>query len=430
MSPVTSKASNATWELGKVSRFRKDSRVGTAFHKSTSRRMTTNWYFNWDLCMVPDEFVNYAQELHAIRTNVAMADMSPLTKCVVAGPDACRALNYFVTRDIGKMEVGQVYYTPMCDTGGKLMSDALVFRETDTRYRVTADPVADWLAEFSSGFDITLEDVTDHFGILTLQGPRSRDVLEAATGQDWQSLNFSRLVKTRLGNIPIEVGRTGFTGELGYELCVSADRADDLWEAVEAAGAPFGIIPAGEQAVDIARVEAGLMIPGCDYGQSWSRNLPSGSHCKMARNQERLVSPYDLNCGAFVSLDKDFIGKAALQKEQADGGGRYDLLGLEIDWRAIVTHCSEQGIAPLIGMKVDWEGRNLCLNGKDCGWASSIVWSPTLKRMIAFAHIERHLALKIGDRVAVNWPVHGGTDGNIAATLVSLPFVELKRSQS
>jgi glycine cleavage system aminomethyltransferase T len=199
MSRVISEASSATWELGKVSRFRKDSRVGTAFHKSTSRRMTTNWYFNWDLCMVPDEFV----------------------------------------------------------------------------------------------------------------------------------------------------------------------------EAVEAAGAPFGIIPAGEQAVDIARVEAGLMIPGCDYGQFGNPNLLSGSHCKMARNQDRLVSPYDLNGGAFVSLDKDFIGKAGLQAEQANGGARYDLLGLEIDWRAIVTHCGDQGIAPLIGTKVDWEGRGLCLNGKDCGWASS-----------------------------------------------------------
>src|SRR5579862_8016054 len=223
---MTKKASGAKWELGKVSRFREDSRVGTAFHKSTSRRMTTNWYFNWDLCMVPDEFVNYADELRAIRTNVAMADMSPLTKCVVAGPDACKALNYFVTRDISKMEVGQVYYTPMCDAGGKMLSDALIFREEADKYRVTADPVLAWLAQISSGFDITLEDVTDTFGILTLQGPRSRDVLQATTGQDWRSLNFSRLVKTHVGDIEVEVGRTGFTGELGYELCVSADRAD------------------------------------------------------------------------------------------------------------------------------------------------------------------------------------------------------------
>jgi aminomethyltransferase len=426
---MTKKASGAKWELGKVSRFREDSRVGTAFHKSTSRRMTTNWYFNWDLCMVPDEFVNYADELQAIRTNVAMADMSPLTKCVVVGPDACKALNYFVTRDISKMEVGHVYYTPMCDAGGKMLSDALIFREEANKYRVTADPVLNWLAQIGSGFDITLEDVTDTLGILTLQGPRSRDVLQATTGQDWRSLNFSRLVKTRVGDIEVEVGRTGFTGELGYELCVSADRADDLWNAVEAGGAPFGIIPAGEQAIDIARVEAGLMIPGCDYGQPG--NLPSGSHCKMSRNQDRLVSPYDLNCAGFVSLDKDFIGKAALQKEQANGGGRYALFGLDIDWRAIVTHCSDQGIAPLIGMKVDWEGRDLSVNGKDCGWASSITWSPTLKKMIAFAHVERQpLSLKIGDRVSVKWPVHGGRAGTIPATLVSLPFVELKRAES
>ena len=428
VSQVTNTGIVAKWQLGEVSRFREDSRVGTAFHKSTSKRMTTNWYFNWDLCMVPDEFVNYAEELNAIRTNVAMADMSPLTKCVVSGPDACNALNYFVARDVSKVGIGQVYYTPICDAGGKVMTDALVFREEESRYRVTSDPVADWFAQNRAGFDIALEEVTDDYGILTLQGPRSRDVLEALTGQDWQSLGFSRLVKTHVGAIEVEVGRTGFTGELGYEFCVAADRADDLWDAVEAGGAKFGIIPAGEQALDIARTEAGLLISGCDYGQP--RNFPSGSHCKMARNQGRLVSPYDLNYGAFVSLGKDFIGKAVLEKEQADGGGRYCLLGLEIDWRAIVTHCTDQGIAPLIGMKVDWEGRDLYLNGKECGWASSIVWSPTLKKLIAFAHVERRMATKIGDQVSVKWPVHGGSAGDIAATLVPLPFVELKRSES
>ena len=415
-----------TWKVGKVSRFRLDGHTGTAFHKSTAALTTTNWYFNWDLRMVPDEYVDYSEELKAIRTNVAMGDMSPLTKCVVSGRDAAGAVDFLVTRDTRKLEVGQVVFTPWCTPDGKVVTDGLVFREAEDRYRITSDPTVEWLVESFTGMDVEVQDVTDSVGILTLQGPRSRDVLEAATGSDWSAMGFSRLARTTIDGIRVEVGRTGFTGELGYELSVAADHANEIWNAIERAGRPFAIVPAGEQAIDIARTEAGLVITGCDYAKAGSD--PSGSHCRGARNSERLVSPYELNLGDLVHLSKpDFIGKTALAAERARGGGARRMLGLEIDWRAVVDLYVNQGMPPQLSSKVDWEGRDLYAEGRRTGWASSIVWSPTVRKLIAFAFVEREVA-DVGGMVQVDWTVKGGVSGRVPATLVSLPFIDIRRS--
>ena len=417
-------SSENVWDKGLVSRFRLDGNMGSPFHQRTSALATTNWYFNWDLRMVPDEFVDFAEEVKAVRENVAMADMSPLTKIQITGKDATAAVNWLVTRDINKMEVRQVLFTPLCTEEGKVITDGLVFREEKNKYRITADPMFEWVYENCKKFDVEVEDVTDDFGILTLQGPKSINVLEDVTSTTWKDLDFSRLVRSKIAGVDVEIGRTGFTGELGYEILVKSIDANAIWDAVEQAGKPYGIIPAGQYALDILRIEAGLLITGCDYTNAGPD--PSGSHCKASSHPDRLASPFEVNMGALVDLSKDdFIGKSALVKEKKNGT-KVQMRGVEIDWHSVVDLYVRQGIAPQISPKADWEGSDIFIDDEHVGWISSTVWSTTLKKLIAFAHIKTKNA-DIGNNVEINWQIKGGQDGKVRGEITKLPFVDHKR---
>jgi aminomethyltransferase len=414
------------WENGKVSRFALDARVGTPFHNSTSRRNTTNWYFNWDLCMVPDEYEDYVQELSAIRSNVGMGDMSPLSKCDVIGPDATAALNRLLTRDISRMAERQIYYSPICTEEGHQISGTVVFKLSENHYRITAEPLLNWIRRQCADLRIEVRDTTDNFGILALQGPRSRSVLEAATDRDWSVLSFSRMENSTIEGAPVEVCRTGFTGELGYEIIVSREYADRVWDAVEAAGRSFGIRPVGEQALDIARVEAGLIITGTDYGHAGPE--PTGSHCAQSLRQDRMQTPLDLGLEKFVNFNKiEFVGREKLLKIRDGLGPSHRLLGLEIDWRYVVELYVSRDMMPVVGTKVNWEGLGLQIGELNSGWASSVVWSPTTKKLIGFAHVKREFNASVGDTVSVVWRMKGGQTERVPARLVDLPFIELRR---
>lgn len=421
-------AGEREWRFAKTSRFATDGRIGTPFHNSTARRNGTNWYFNWDLYMVPDEYEDYVTELAAVRTAVGMGDMSPLAKSDVIGPDATKALDRLMTRDFRKMAVRQIYYSPLCTEEGKQICGTVVFKISETHYRITAEPLVNWIRTICADLDIEVRDTTDDYGILALQGPRSRDALEAATGRSWADLPFSRMETGTIGGAVVDICRTGFTGELGYEIIVERAHAETVWEAVEQAGLPFGIRAVGEQALDIARVEAGLFITGADYGHAGPE--PTGSHTIQSLRKDRQQTPLDLGLGKFVNFNKpDFVGRAALKRLSDTGGGTHDLLGLDIDWRAVVDQYVSKGRFPLRNTKVDWEGMDIQRGDQNIGWASSIVWSPTVDRLVAYAHVERSRALKVGDQVDVVWRMKGGGTGIVPATLRTLPFIELKRDQ-
>ena len=415
------------WRKARASRFRPNGIIGTPFHGRTARSSATPWYFNWDLCHMVDVYDDFHAELGAIRTNVAMGDMSPLCKVQISGPDAGRLVDWLITRDTSNLHPGGIYYTPWCNEDGRLVSDGLLFRTAEDAYLFTGDPSYEWFSSQAEGYDVAISDQTDDLGILAVQGPRSREVMAAATGVDDLELDFSRLGRFEIGGVEVDVARQGFTGEHGYEILTPAGAGDRVWDAVAAAGEPLGIRPCGEWAIDVARVEAGLLIPGPDYANGGPD--VTGSHTVSASNPEFCSSPFELRMGRFVDLDKrDFVGRDALVAEQEAGGPPRRMAGLDIDWRAITEAHLERGVAPNVSPRVEWVAKPVTSDGRTVGRASSVTWGPTVGKLIGFGHLERDLA-RPGTRVAVTWEIPGtGESIPAPATVADLPFLALSRT--
>lgn len=415
------------WENAKASRFRPDGIVGTPFHSRTAKNSATQWYFNWDLHHVVDVYSDFHTELGAIRESVAMGDMSPLHKCLIEGPDAARLVDLLVTRNVDNLRVGSIQYTPWCNDDGRVVSDGLIFRLREDAYRFTGDPTTEWFKTKAEGFEVDIHDETEDYGILMVQGPQSRDVINAATGTDWDDLDFSRAAWSTIGSVDVQLARQGFTGELGYELFVPAANAAQVWDAVAAAGQPFGIEFCGEWAIDVARVEAGLLIPGPDYANAGPDR--TGSHTPSALEPSYESSPYELGMAPFVDLSKeDFVGKEALVAESNGGGPKRKLVGLEIDWRSIVDEYLKSDIAPNISPRVDWVAKDVNMAEATIGRASSVTWSPTVSKLISFGHLEVACG-ELGTEVTVDWEIEGADRTFRAPAIVQdLPFLNLRRS--
>jgi aminomethyltransferase len=395
---------------------------GTPFAPRTASINGNALWMLWDRMMVVDVYADAREELRAIREAVAMGDMSPLSKYEVRGPGAERFLDHLIPRDVTKLAVGQVYYTPWCDEHGRLVNDGLVIRTGETSFRLSADPNEGWLRRHAEGFDVELDDVTTQIAILTLQGPQAPAVLEAASGEDWSRLPFSRLGHAEVAGVAIDLLRQGFTGEIGYELWVEADAAPLLWDAIAEAGAPHGILPAGALALDVARAEAGLLIIGYDY-TSAGGDRPGAT---VEADHAHEGTPYELGLGRLVDLDKgDFIGKPALSDEATRSNGER-LAGLECDWRALQAAYEQLGEpSPDLG-RVQWYPKPLLHDGRVVGRASSIVWAPSAGRLIGFAHVPAELTAA-GTELSVRWAV-GGQEVEVPATIRELPFLELRRA--
>ena len=358
-------------------------------------------------------------EYNAIREAVAVIDVSPLFKYLVSGPDAMRLVDRVVTRDATRLRVDQVIYTPWCDERGKVIDDGTITRLDSTSYRWTAaDPSYRWFELNATGLDVTIEDVTERIAALALQGPKSRDVLEAATDESWADVRYFRRRPTKIRGVEVDVTRTGYTGDLGYELWVEAEHAVELWDALFAAGEAFGIRPAGIQALDVARLEAGLILIEADYTSARHAVIP-----------EQEFSPYELGLGRLVDLSKGaFAGKRALQEEQKAGGPARRLVGLEIDWSGIESMFAAQELPPAVSPTVSRVPVPLYAGGQQVGRVTSSAWAPTLKKMIALGSVSAPQA-RIGNRLSVEWTVEARR-GKVGATVVELPFFDPPRKRA
>ena len=415
------------WEKAREGRFRPDGVVGTPLHARTARLSATPWVFAWDLHHVVDVYDDFHAELGAIRQTAAMGDMSPLSKCTITGPDAERLVARLLPRRTDDLGVGSVWYTPLCTDEGKVVFDGLVFRVDDQCYRFTGAPALEWIHQNADGYDAQVTDETYDYGILMVQGPRSRDVVEAATGEAWFGLDFSRRTTAVVGGVEVELARQGFTGELGYEIMMQTGSGPEVWDAVAAAGEAFGLRPCGEWAIDVARVEAGLLIIGADYAHAGPG--PNDSHTVSGSDPEFQSSPFELGMGRFVDLDKpDFVGREALLAEQAAGGPRRALVGLDIDWKAVVDACVSREVAPTISPRVEWVAKRATVDGETVGRASSVTWSPTVGKLIGFGHLARAVS-EVGSPVAIEWDIPGtGDHVAVPATVTALPFLKLRRT--
>ncbi len=394
------------------------------FHARTASLNRMQMWFNWDLHIVPDVYTDFHKELRATRESVSMGDMSPLSKHVIQGPDAESLLDHLVTRDVTRLEVGHVLYTPWTDDRGKVVGDGLLFRLGKDEFRLSADPQMEWLSLHADGLDVEIKDVSDDWGLLAVQGPRSTDVMDTLTGEEWSEMPFSRVKPTSAAGAELLVARQGFTGELGYEIWVPAVAGADIWDAVAEAGEPFGIQAVGEYAIDVARVEAGLLIVGADYAGAG----PDRPGSVIDISPEHQASPFELGLDRFVDLGKetDFIGKSALVRETDTGGPQRRLMGVELAHEAVAALYTDQGMPPLLPNRVWWYPLALWRDGRPMGYATSVTWAPTVGRLVGFGHLDRDM-IGSGPEVSVRWTLND-TDGNVPARIVDLPFRDQRRA--
>jgi aminomethyltransferase len=394
--------------------------VGTAFHPRTAPLNRKMQWREWSGYFASSVYADFHDiEYNAIREAAALIDVSPLYKYLVTGPDATLLVDRVITRDATKLAVGGVVYTPWCDEHGKVVDDGTVHRLDELRYRWTAaDPQLRWLRQNSAGLDVEITEETEATAALALQGPLSRDVLEAATGEWFADLGYFRRRAAKVGRVAIDVSRTGYTGDLGYELWIPTERAVAVWDTLAKAGKAFGLRPAGMVALDVVRLEAGLILLEVDYTST-----------RHAMNPDQHYSPFEIGLGRLVNFDKgDFVGRLALEREQRAGGPARRLVGLQLDWHDIERLYDAQGLPPSISPTVDRSPVPVFAGGRQVGRATSHGWSPILKQAIALASVPpQHEA--VGSELSVEWTVEGRR-GRVAATVVALPFLDLPRKRA
>jgi len=398
--------------------------VGTAFHPVTAPLNRKQQWRDWSGYFASSAYADaHDIEYNAIREAAALIDVSPLYKYAIGGPDARRLVDRVITRDATKLTPGRVFYTPWCDEHGKVIDDGTVHGLDDGTFRWTAaDPQLRWLRMNAARLDVTIDDVSDRTAALALQGPQSRAVLEAATGTRFDDLAYFRrraaTVKVDRTKIAIDVSRTGYTGDLGYEMWVASDRAVALWNALWAAGRDHALRPAGMLALDVVRLEAGLILLEVDY-----------TSARHAMNPEQSYSPGEIGLDRLVSFDKaDFVGRLALERERSAGGPARRLVGLQLDWDGIEGLFTAQGLPPAISPAVDRSPRPIFVGGRQVGRTTSVGWSPILKQAIALGSVPPTLE-PIGSKVDVEWTVEGRR-GRVGATVVELPFLDLDRKRT
>lgn len=356
----------------------------TPFHPRTSTLCTSLRWKDWaGYYAVCSYDVYHEREYFALRHAAGLIDVTPLFKYDVRGPGSAAFLARVMVRDVTRLKPGQVAYTCWCDEAGRMLDDGTVWRFDEAHFRVTsAEPALHWLARNATGFDVTIDDVSDRVAALSLQGPAARRVLAQVAGAPVESLRYFRLTSARIDGFEATITRTGYTGDLGYEIWVRNEDALTLWDRLLEAGRPFGLIPAALDAMDMTRVEAGFILNGVDY-------YPA-SRCLIER---RKSTPYELDLGWMVHLDREpFNGQAALRAEQRRGPARR-FVCLEIDWDEYEALFAEHGLPPEVSPRA-WRSAVpvYAESGAQAGYATSGTWSPTLKKNLALATVQAAFA--------------------------------------
>ena len=390
--------------------------IGTAVHERTFALCESLNYREWSGYYAVSAYEGHHEhEYNAIRNAAALIDVSPLFKYLITGRDASRFVDRIITRDVIKMTVGQVFYTPWCDEHGKVIDDGTVSRLEDQRFRWTAaDPSLRWFTQNAAGLDVHIDDISEEYAALALQGPTSARLLRAVAQADIETLKYFRVTSGTIDGVRVDISRTGYTGDLGYEIWIPVKDALRVWDALMAGGKPFDIKPAGMLALDVARIEAGLLLIDVDFFSS-----------KKAMIDSQKYSPYEMGLGRLVSAGKGrFVGQQALREEQAQGHAR-QVVGLAVDWTEVEAIYDELGLAPSVGATASRVSVPVYRAGRQVGRATSTTWSPTLKRMIALATIDKpHYAE--GTELQIEITVEA-VRHKVKATVVKTPFFDPKR---
>jgi aminomethyltransferase len=385
--------------------------IGTAFHPRTFPLCESLNYRDWSGYYTVSAYeTHHEHEYNAIRHAAALIDITPLYKYLVTGRDATRLVDRVITRDVRKMAIGQVYYTPWCDERGKVIDDGTVSRLGEDRYRWTAaDPSLRWFTQNAVGLDVRIEDISERVAALALQGPTAAGILRVAAEAEIDALKYFRVTDGRIAGVPVEISRTGYTGDLGYEIWVDWSQALTVWDALAEAGRRFELRPAGMLALDVARIEAGLLLIDVDFFSSRKAMIPA-----------QMYSPFEMGLDRLVSLDKGpFVGQAALRDEHARGPARR-IAGLEVSWPAIEAIHERAGLPPAMAAAAARVSVPVRARGRQVGKATSTTWSPVLKKLIALATIDAAHAAP-GAALEMEMTVEAVRHW-VAATVVKTPF--------
>ena len=357
--------------------------IQTPFFARTSVLCTSMKYKEWaGYYAVCSYDMLHDPEYYAFRNSAGLLDVTPLFKYSVKGPDAAAFLSRIMVRNITKLEVGRVSYCCWCNDDGKVIDDGTVMRRSDQEFFVTsADPSYSWFSRFLRGYKVELEDISDQVCGLALQGPTSRDILKQICDADMDALKFFTTTKAKGAGYEMYISRTGYTGDLGYEIWVENKDGLKLYDAIMSAGKNYDIRPAGLDALDVTRVEAGLILKDVDYYNALH-----------ALVDDRMSSPYEISLGWTVDLKRDtFNGQAALQAEKQNGS-KWAIVGLDIDWPQLEELYYKRGLPPVIGSHA-WRSSIPVFADKNrktqAGYATSGTWSPIIKKNIALATLEK-----------------------------------------
>ncbi|HJR78908.1 MAG TPA: aminomethyltransferase family protein, partial [Anaerolineales bacterium] len=384
------------------------------FHERTSKLCLPQNWRRWAGYLVAGSYeLTLDREYWAIRNAAALIDVSPLMKYIIKGKDASRLLNRVVTRDMDKLKVGQIYYTGWCDEEGKIIDDGTISRLDESTYRLTsADPNLRWLSMNAVGLDVEIQEVTDDVAALSFQGPNSRVVLNRVADHPVDGLKYFRLMQNKVDGIPVTISRTGYTGDLGFEIWMDAKDALTIWDSLMEAGRDYGITPVGILAMDMARVEAGLFMIEVDY--------TSTSHAWIEAQKS---SPFELGLDWTVALDKQgyFVGRRALEREKREGS-LWKLMGLEVGWGGMERLFKEVGLPPQIPGMAMRGSLPILVGNVQVGYSSTSTWSPLLKKYIALAHLQKPY-YEVGTNVRMEVTVEHHRQ-YAPAKVVKLPFYE------
>jgi len=394
--------------------------VGTAFHERTLALCESLNYREWSGYYTVGVYeMHHEHEYNAIRNSAGLIDISPLFKYLVTGSDATRFVNRVIARDINKVAIDQVIYCCWCDPEGKVIDDGTITRLAENEYRWTAaDASLRWFQQNALALDVNIEDISEQVAALALQGPTSGKLLHSITNASIANLKYFRVTRGEIAGVPVDISRTGYTGDLGFEIWMPWKNAGKVWDELIKKGKAFDIHPAGMIALDIARIEAGLVLIEVDYTSS-----------KKALIESQKYSPAEIGLGKLVDLKKDnFVGREALAREKKKDGAERRLVGLEINWNEVEALYDKMGMAPQVPSVASRVAVPVYRGGKQVGKATSTTWSPTLKKMIALACVNRDQS-SVGATVNIEMTVEAVRQ-TVSAKVVALPFYNPARKTS
>ena len=394
--------------------------IPTPLHPRTAALCESQEWRNWAGYLAAGTYEpTHEREYYAIRNAAALIDVSPLFKYEVNGSDALRLVNRIITRNVARCAVGQVMYSPWCDDLGMVIDDGTIARLEENRFRITAaEPNLAWFQDCGVGLNAQVRDVSEELATLALQGPNARSILlKVVNDANLEGLRYYRFSPGNMGGIPLLISRTGYTGDLGYELWIDPQTAVKVWDKIFEEGEGFGIAPVGIVALDIARIEAGLVMLQVDYISA-----------RKALIEEQKSSPFELGLGWTVDLKKEyFIGRKALLAEKRRGS-QWNLVGVEVDWTSLEREFSGVNLVPQVVGRASRSAVPVYRDDWQIGHVSSHTFSPILKKYIGIATIESRYA-ELGSPVEIEITVEY-VRRKARATIVRLPFFDPPRKRA